>query len=132
MLSDAGIVLSPDGATIVADLTHDFGEKDGRHWLKNYRQIRPPVRLADRTAVIAVNLGGSYAHWLLEEFPRLLRLQAGDADLIAMARALLYKPRWPWEAAAALGATVSASPQYWRCLPREAQSVFGDVKVGQR
>ena len=59
-------------------------------------------------------------------------LQAGDADLIALARALLYKPRWPWEAAAAFGATVAASPQYWRCLPREAQSVFGNVKIGMR
>jgi NADPH2 dehydrogenase len=59
-------------------------------------------------------------------------LQAGDADLIAIARAVLYKPRWPWEAAAALGATVAASPQYWRCLPREASAVFGDAKVGQR
>lgn len=59
-------------------------------------------------------------------------LQAGDADLIALARAFLYKPRWGWEAAAALGGQVVASPQYWRCLPREAQSVFGDVKVGSR
>ena len=59
-------------------------------------------------------------------------LPTGDADLIAVARALMYKPRWPWEAAAALGATMTASPQYWRGLPREAQSVFGDVKVGQR
>ena len=59
-------------------------------------------------------------------------LQAGDADLIALARALMYKPRWPWEAAAALGATVTASPQYWRGLPREAQSVFGEVRIGQR
>lgn len=59
-------------------------------------------------------------------------LQAGDADLVALARAFLYKPRWGWEAAAALGATVKANERYWRCLPREAQSVFGDVKVGQR
>lgn len=59
-------------------------------------------------------------------------LQAGDADLIALARALLYKPRWGWEAAAALGGQVTASPQYWRCLPREAQGVFGDVRIGQR
>lgn len=59
-------------------------------------------------------------------------LQAGDADLIALARALLYKPRWPWEAAAALGGQVTASPQYWRCLPREAQAVFGDARIGQR
>ena len=59
-------------------------------------------------------------------------LQAGDADLIALARAFLYKPRWAWEAAAALDGTVSANERYWRCLPREAQAIFGDVKVGQR
>ncbi len=59
-------------------------------------------------------------------------LQDGDADLIALARAFLYKPRWAWEAAAALNATVHANERYWRCLPREAQSVFGSVKVGQR
>lgn len=59
-------------------------------------------------------------------------LQAGDADLIALARAFLYQPRWGWQAAAALGGTVEASPQYWRCLPREAQAVFGKVAVGQR
>ncbi|NBW51725.1 MAG: oxidoreductase, partial [Betaproteobacteria bacterium] len=59
-------------------------------------------------------------------------LQAGDADLIAIARVLLYKPRWPWEAAAALGAQLEASRQYWRCLPREAQNVFANIKIGQR
>ena len=59
-------------------------------------------------------------------------LQAGDADLIAIARALLYKPRWPWEAAAALGGQVAASAQYWRCLPRQAQAIFGNVRIGQR
>jgi 2,4-dienoyl-CoA reductase-like NADH-dependent reductase (Old Yellow Enzyme family) len=59
-------------------------------------------------------------------------LQAGDADLIALARAFLFKPRWAWEAAAALGATVPSNERYWRCLPREAQAIFGDVKVGQR
>jgi len=59
-------------------------------------------------------------------------LQNHEADLIALARAFLYKPRWVWEAAAALQGHVSASPQYWRCLPREAQAVFTDVKMGQR
>lgn len=49
-----------------------------------------------------------------------------------MARALLYKPRWPWEAAAMLEGQVRASVQYWRCLPREAQAIFGNVKIGQR
>ncbi|MEI6382945.1 MAG: NADH:flavin oxidoreductase/NADH oxidase [Betaproteobacteria bacterium] len=56
----------------------------------------------------------------------------GDADLVALARAFLYKPRWGWEAATALGGVVQATSQYWRCLPREAQSIFGNVKIGMR
>jgi NADPH2 dehydrogenase len=59
-------------------------------------------------------------------------LQAGDADLIAMARAFLYQPRWGWQAAAALGGTVEANPVYWRCLPRDAQAAFGKVSIGGR
>ena len=39
---------------------------------------------------------------------------SGKADLVALARGMLYDPRWPWHAAAQLGATVSAPPQYWR------------------
>ncbi len=41
-------------------------------------------------------------------------LQDGDADLIGIARAMLYNPRWPWHAAAALGAQVKVPPQYLR------------------
>lgn len=56
----------------------------------------------------------------------------GDADLVALARAFLYNPRWMWQAAAELKAQVQASPQYWRCLPREAQQIFGEVRIGMR
>jgi 2,4-dienoyl-CoA reductase-like NADH-dependent reductase (Old Yellow Enzyme family) len=60
-------------------------------------------------------------------------LQRGDADLVALARAFLYNPRWGWHAAAALQGQVSASPQYWRCLPKEANGVFGpDARIGMR
>lgn len=59
-------------------------------------------------------------------------LQAGDADLVAVARAFLYNPRWGWQAAAELGGTVQAMPAYWRCLPKEAQSAFGNVRIGMR
>ena len=59
-------------------------------------------------------------------------LQNGDADLIALARAFLYQPRWGWQAAAALGGEVQGNPAYWRCLPREAQAIFGKVSVGMR
>ncbi len=59
-------------------------------------------------------------------------LHNGDADLIALARAFLYQPRWGWQAAAALGAEVQGNPVYWRSLPREAQGVFGKVSIGVR
>lgn len=48
----------------------------------------------------------------------------GDADAIAIARAALYDPRWPWHAAAALGATVAPPPQYERSEPREHRGLF--------
>ena len=59
-------------------------------------------------------------------------LQAGQADLVAIARAVLYNPRWGWQAAAVLGGTVQAMPPYWRCLPKEAQAAFGPVRIGMR
>jgi len=59
-------------------------------------------------------------------------INAGDADMVALARALLWDPRWPWHAAAALGGTVNGPQPYWRGLPREAATVFGDARVRQR
>jgi 2,4-dienoyl-CoA reductase-like NADH-dependent reductase (Old Yellow Enzyme family) len=56
----------------------------------------------------------------------------GRADLVALARGILFDPRWPWHAAAALGAQVAAPKQYWRSQPRGMTSLFGDVKIGQR
>jgi len=51
-------------------------------------------------------------------------LAAGDADAIALARAMLYDPRWPWHAAAQLGAQVRAPNQYLRSQPRELKDLF--------
>lgn len=48
----------------------------------------------------------------------------GDADLIGVARTVLYDPRWPWHAAAALGGQVEAADQYLRCEPPSARSLF--------
>ncbi len=56
----------------------------------------------------------------------------GRADLVALARAMLFNPRWPWHAAARLGATVDAPQQYWRSQPRGMTALFGDAKIGQR
>jgi 2,4-dienoyl-CoA reductase-like NADH-dependent reductase (Old Yellow Enzyme family) len=56
----------------------------------------------------------------------------GQADAVALARAMLYDPRWPWHAAAALGAQVQAPPQYWRSQPREFKALFAGLKFGAR
>lgn len=51
-------------------------------------------------------------------------IASGKADLIALARGILYDPRWPWHAAAELGASVHAPPQYWAAQPREHKNLF--------
>jgi 2,4-dienoyl-CoA reductase-like NADH-dependent reductase (Old Yellow Enzyme family) len=41
-------------------------------------------------------------------------IASGQADMVAMARAFLDDPRWPWHAAEALGARAAYPPQYER------------------
>jgi 2,4-dienoyl-CoA reductase-like NADH-dependent reductase (Old Yellow Enzyme family) len=53
-------------------------------------------------------------------------LGTGDADVIAIARAILYDPRWPWHAAAHFGAKVKAPKQYLRAQPRQFKDLFDD------
>ncbi|AKU90782.1 NADH:flavin oxidoreductase/NADH oxidase [Vulgatibacter incomptus] len=48
----------------------------------------------------------------------------GDADFVALARTILYDPRWPWHAAAHFGATVKAPKQYLRSQPRRYPDLF--------
>jgi 2,4-dienoyl-CoA reductase-like NADH-dependent reductase (Old Yellow Enzyme family) len=59
-------------------------------------------------------------------------LRSGQADVVALARAMLYDPRWPWHAAAELGAQVAAPPQYWRSQPHQYKTLFGETRLGQR
>ncbi|WKE67441.1 NADH:flavin oxidoreductase/NADH oxidase [Gallaecimonas kandeliae] len=51
-------------------------------------------------------------------------LQEGRADAVALARGILFDPRWPWHAAAALGAKVKVAPQYQRAEPHGARGLF--------
>ena len=49
----------------------------------------------------------------------------GEADAVSLARAMLYDPRWPWHAAAKLGAPGRPRrKQYWRSQPREYKDLF--------
>jgi 2,4-dienoyl-CoA reductase-like NADH-dependent reductase (Old Yellow Enzyme family) len=75
------------------------------------------VKQAVKIPVIAVGL--------ITEFDQAEKILAdGDADLIALARAMLYDPRWPWHAAAHFGAQVKAPAQYLRSQPRRYPDLF--------
>jgi 2,4-dienoyl-CoA reductase-like NADH-dependent reductase (Old Yellow Enzyme family) len=53
-------------------------------------------------------------------------LVSGQADMVALGRAMLYNPRWPWHAAARLGASVAPVPQYLRSVPHGVKGLFGE------
>ena len=57
---------------------------------------------------------------------------SGKADMVALARAMLYDPRWGWHAAAELGDQVEAPPQYWRSQPSTQKALFGTTTFGTR
>jgi 2,4-dienoyl-CoA reductase-like NADH-dependent reductase (Old Yellow Enzyme family) len=57
---------------------------------------------------------------------------SGSADMVALARGMLYDPRWGWHAAAELGGTVEAPPQYWRSQPSTQKALFGATTFGTR
>ena len=57
---------------------------------------------------------------------------SGKADMVALARGMLYDPRWGWHAAAELGGHVDAPPQYWRSQPSTQKELFGKTSFGAR
>jgi 2,4-dienoyl-CoA reductase-like NADH-dependent reductase (Old Yellow Enzyme family) len=60
-------------------------------------------------------------------------LAGGQADQVALARGMLYDPRWGWHAAAELGAAIDdVPPPYWRAPPRDHSALFKHAKYGAR
>jgi 2,4-dienoyl-CoA reductase-like NADH-dependent reductase (Old Yellow Enzyme family) len=75
------------------------------------------VKAAVRMPVVAVGL--------ITEFEQAEAIvSTGAADLIALARTILFDPRWPWHAAAHFGAHVRAPVQYLRSQPRQYPDLF--------
>jgi 2,4-dienoyl-CoA reductase-like NADH-dependent reductase (Old Yellow Enzyme family) len=59
-------------------------------------------------------------------------IASGKADMVTLARGMLYDPRWGWHAAAELGGHVEAPPAYWRAPPHEYKDLFGTTTFGTR
>jgi 2,4-dienoyl-CoA reductase-like NADH-dependent reductase (Old Yellow Enzyme family) len=83
------------------------------------------IRQAVGVATIAVGLITEARH--AEDI-----VASGKADLVALARGVLYDPRWGWHAAAELGGQVTAPPQYWRSQPSTQKALFGETRFGAR
>jgi 2,4-dienoyl-CoA reductase-like NADH-dependent reductase (Old Yellow Enzyme family) len=75
------------------------------------------VKQATTLPVVAVGLITEF-----EQAESILR--SGDADLIALGRAMLYDPRWPWHAAAHFGVQIKAPNQYLRSQPSGLRNLF--------
>ena len=51
-------------------------------------------------------------------------IRDGQADLVALARGMMFDPRWAWHAAEALGVDTEYSKMYARCIPANWPEVF--------
>ncbi len=60
-------------------------------------------------------------------------VRSGAADMVALARGMLWDPRWSWHAADALGETCFVPNQYTRARPQLAHDTFavGDAARAQ-
>ena len=57
-------------------------------------------------------------------------ISTGQADMVVLARGMLFDPRWPWHAAAALGDQAVFPPQYMRAHPSmQGEPVPGNPPV---
>ena len=83
-----------------------------------YREVKPSYMLDFATRVRAdagiptMAVGMILDPWQAEEI-----IEAGRADMVALARAFLDDPRWGWHAAAALGVEIRYPQRYNRVTP---------------
>jgi 2,4-dienoyl-CoA reductase-like NADH-dependent reductase (Old Yellow Enzyme family) len=87
--------------------------------------VGPSYQVPLARAVKQVTTMPVVAVGLITEFEQAEAIvSTGDADLIALARAILYDPRWPWHAAAHFGARIRVPNQYLRSQPRQYRDLF--------
>lgn len=58
-------------------------------------------------------------------------ISTGKADMVALARGMLYDPRWAWHAAAELNGEVNYPVQYLRCRPWVRNDIFAEREASR-
>ncbi len=75
-------------------------------------QVPFATRIKAEVGIVTMAVG------LITEARQAERIVAdGQADLVAMARAMMFDPRWAWHAAKELGAETAYPERYKRCAP---------------
>lgn len=82
-------------------------------------QVHFAERIRAETGLLTIAVG------MITEAEQAEKIVAsGEADMVALARGMLYDPHWPWHAAAKLGGQVIAPRQYLRSQPHEFKNLF--------
>jgi 2,4-dienoyl-CoA reductase-like NADH-dependent reductase (Old Yellow Enzyme family) len=76
-------------------------------------QVAQAAEIKRATGIATMAVGLIANAQLAEEI-----VASGKADMVAVARALMDDPRWPWHAADALGAEIDVAKQYVRARPK--------------
>ena len=106
----------------------------GTDWVKGGWDIEQTIAFAEKLeargcAAIHVSSGGLDPAQQIPvgpsyQVPLARAVKSAVRILIALARAILFDPRWPWHAAAELGAQVRVPSQYLRSEPRRFKGLF--------
>ncbi|MET4697607.1 2,4-dienoyl-CoA reductase-like NADH-dependent reductase (Old Yellow Enzyme family) [Constrictibacter sp. MBR-5] len=82
-------------------------------------QVPAAARVKAETGIATMAVGMIREPAYAEEI-----VASGQADMVALARGMLYEPRWAWRAAEELGAEAAYPPQYERGRPAKWPQAF--------
>jgi 2,4-dienoyl-CoA reductase-like NADH-dependent reductase (Old Yellow Enzyme family) len=82
-------------------------------------QVSFAARIRQEVGIITMTVGMINQARQAEEI-----IARGQADMVALARGMLYDPRWTWHAAEELWVDLEYPPQYRRCRPSRWPQAF--------
>ncbi len=90
-------------------------------------QVNLAARIREETNLPIFTVGVVVAPKQADEI-----IRTGQADAVALARGMVYDPRWPWHAAHELGATAHYPPQYERTFTHHFPETFAEMNKQTR
>ena len=125
-----GTDLIPDGSFVKLRMEIRKGGIDGaspfdRELLKAAKTPGSDVRMLDCEFTVVAGPHSKRKIW------QSFTVTGGKADMVALARGLLYDPRWAWHAAETLGADAAYPLQYERSRPAKWPEAFRPAKAAE-